>query len=194
MLFNYDERTWQLDLAPEEKAQALGALPDSLLQALFANYTTINTDLFNHLTWRFRNLKAGIAASDPLPSPCIFLPIQRQSSAPTVPPEASDELRTLLRAEHWLGGKTDKRKEGVEIIASLLRNYHRGSDWSRAHYGALAIKASLSDGDVEKAKDILNLALQSDPRNPQLRYLSRLINRTEFAHIAQARAVKLSSR
>jgi len=34
-----------------------------------------------------------------------------------------------------------------------------GSDWSRAHYGAVAIKASFAEGDMQQAKQVLALAL-----------------------------------
>jgi len=98
---------------------------------------------------------------------------------PRISPAASEEINTLLLAENWIGTKSDKRKAGVETIAALLRTHQPGSDWSRAHYGALAVKASLADGDLEKAKAILDLALPSDPQDPQLRYLSRLIARAE---------------
>ncbi len=66
MLSDFDERTWQLELAPSEKSQALEALPDAILKPLFTSYTTVNTDLFNHLVWRFRN--AGTRVPHPASS------------------------------------------------------------------------------------------------------------------------------
>jgi hypothetical protein len=99
-----------------------------------------------------------------------------------------------LLAANLIANKTDQRKDGVEMIASLLGAYHSGSDWSRAHYGAMAVKASLADGDLSKAKHVLELALQAEPQDAQLKYLARLILRAETAQLAAAKPIKLSKR
>jgi hypothetical protein len=45
----FDERTWQSELAPVEKRHALAGLDDKTLLPIFAEFSTINDDLRNHL-------------------------------------------------------------------------------------------------------------------------------------------------
>ena len=193
MLFRFDERTWQHQLAPKEKSFALAGLSDELLKRLFSSYTTANTDLLSHLTWRIRNAEMGNpgGARDPLSSPCVFAPVNLPVAAPKVPANISDQIKQLLLAENWIVSRSDKRKEGVEVIASLLRAPEPGSDWSRAHYGAVAIKASIAEGDMQEAKQVLALAIESEPQDVQLRYLSRLISRVGSGQLAAAKTFKL---
>src|SRR5207253_2980092 len=150
---------------------------------------------FSHLVWRFRNAETGFpGARDPIASPCIFCQVHGPNPTPNSPANGSEEIRNLLLAENWLGAKSGKRKDGVEMIATLLRSYHPGSDWSRAHYGALAVKASIAEGDLQKAKNVLELALKFEPQDPQLQYLTRIITRAEGGQMADAKGVKLSSK
>lgn len=194
MLSDFDERTWQMELAPKEKSLALEPLPDNVLRPLFTSYTTVNNDLFHHLSWRFHNADVGTpGATDPNSSPCVFCPSPATAATPRIPADATDEVRNLLFAQAWLQRTSDKRKQGVETITALMRAYHAGSDWSRPFYGALAIKASIADGDVAQAKTILDLALQSAPQDPQLLYLARLLARVEPAKVAEAKPLKLSA-
>jgi hypothetical protein len=58
-----------------------------------------------------------------------------------------------------------------------------------AHYASLAIKASMAHGQIQKAQEILALAVQRSPDNEELGFLERLLAR----EIAVARATQLSS-
>src|SRR5262249_18229092 len=100
-------------------------------------------------------------------------------------------IQQLLLAQNWIESQPDKRKDGVEIIGSLMRGYHRGSDWSRAHYGALAVKASIAEGDLSKAREILHLALQAAPQDAQLQYLDRGIAGAESTSKTEAKSAKV---
>ena len=114
--------------------------------------------------------------------------------APKLSGPVSDEIKRLLWAQNCIERKSAQREEGVETIASLMRAYHPGSDWSRAHYGAMAVRASFADGDVEKAKSILGLAFQSDPQDEQLLYLARILIRAETGPAAGSKPIKLSAK
>ena len=72
LLGSYDERTRQVQLAPEEKRAVLRALPRDQLESVFATYTTINPELMDCVNGTGR--AAGL--------PCIF--------RTNAPPAASD--------------------------------------------------------------------------------------------------------
>ena len=196
MLAQFDERTWQQEIAPKEKSSILGSLTDDFLKPLFSTYATVNEDLIDHLNWRFRNAAAGTAALalDPVSSPCVFRLTNAPAKPMDIPSQASTEIKTLLIACDRIERKSDQRNEGVDAIEELLRSYRPGSDWSAAHYASLAARASLSDGNVDKARSILDLALHLAPADLQLAYLSRIVAREEGARRAQMSSLKLSSK
>ena len=72
-----------------------------------------------------------------------------------------------------------KTQEGLVLIEALLRSHGPQSQWAPAPYAALAVKASLEQGRLDKAKTILDLGLTLDPADSQLQYLYRVVERTE---------------
>jgi hypothetical protein len=135
--------------------------------------------LFNHLVWRFRNAEAGVSSPvvDPSTSPCVFRPRHAPLLAPSPPAGVNEQIKSLLLAQFWIESKSGQRTIGVEMIADLLRTPLRASDWSRGHYGALAVQACIADGAFDTARKILDLALQFAPQDARLRYLSRVLTR-----------------
>ena len=191
MLAQFDERTWQMEIAPAGKQTALAKLDTDQLRRIFANYWTINTNLQSYLVWRLRNENLPGAAAEPVDLravPCAFRPSDAPSMRPTAPPGASEDFRQLLTAIALLEPASGRKPEGVALIESLLRRHQPASEWSAPHFAALAARASLASGDTGKARSLLELGLKDAPDDAQLHYLARILEREQPA------APKLSAR
>jgi hypothetical protein len=94
-------------------------------------------------------------------------------------PDASEEVRELITAVALLDPKSPRRRDGISRIEQLLRQRNPSSDWSPAHYTALAVRASLSLGDIEKARTLLQLGLRFAPDEQQFQYLTRIAEREQ---------------
>jgi hypothetical protein len=186
-LFKFDERTWQAALAPAGKRDALGSMEPALIQTTFREYNPINEELRDHLRWRFAR---GIgAASEFRPDwPCVFKEKQNPSE-PLFTSPVSAEVTNLLVAARAIESGGDQQMGGVDAILRLVRAYGPESDWSMVHYASMAIKASMTRGHIQKAQEILALAVQRNPENAELAFLERLLAR----ETAAARATQLSS-
>jgi hypothetical protein len=183
-LRKFDERTWQQNLAPIEKQQALAALDDKSLSAIFAEYSTINEELRSHLHWRFHN---GVGCStDFRPAwPCIFRTNSFMAKAETST-DLPDDVKKLLAAAAEIQQGGPGRVAAIETVLSLLRSYGPKSDWSVTHYGALAAKASIAAGDFRRADEILAAALPFHPEDVELNFLQR-VNSRQRTLLAAAR-------
>ncbi len=178
MLAQFDERTWQMDIAPAGKQSALSRLDTTQLRNIFANYWTINTNLHSYLLWRLRNEDLPSAAAEPVDLravPVAFRPAKAPAMHPAAPPGASEEVRQLLTALALLEPASDRKSEGVNLIESLLRQHRPGSEWSAPHFAALAARTSLARGDTDKARGLLELGLKQAPDDTQLHYLARIL-------------------
>jgi predicted membrane-bound spermidine synthase len=181
-LSEFDERTWQMEIAPAEKQSALAKLNTDQLRRIFANYWTINTNLQSYLVWRLRNENLPGAAAEPVDLravPCAFRPSDAPLMRPTAPPGATEEFRQLLTAIALLEPASGRKSEGVALIESLLRQRQPSSGWSAPHFAALAARTSLASGNASKARSLLELGLKDSPDDPQLHYLARIIEREQ---------------
>ncbi|HEY1662352.1 MAG TPA: fused MFS/spermidine synthase [Verrucomicrobiae bacterium] len=184
---DYDERTWQKDLAPVEKNKILAGLNLTNLAPIFhIVYGSGNLQLQSYLTDRYKGNIGSLTFGNQV-MPCIF----RDTNASLLvyaPPSVKTNLmvRQLYYSEIALlqSGTTQKSKNGsiavnaIESILDGVQNYKReNEDWSAAHYADIAIKASLRFGDVTQAKAILARGLQMEPDSEQLQYLSRILAR-----------------
>ena len=175
----FDERTWQMDLAPAGKRKTLAGLGDGVLQPVFSEYSTISDELRDHLQWRFQN---GIGSSaDFRPSwPCLFRSTPQDSGVVQTNGLNEEAKKVLLAAADIQRGETS-RIAGIDAMLSLLRAYGPGSDWSVSHYGGIAVRASLAAGDVRRAGEVVSAALQLHPENADLTFLQRVIERRQAA-------------
>lgn len=181
-LAEFDERTWQMEIAPPEKQTALAKLNTDQLRRIFASYWTINTNLQSYLVWRLRNENLPGAAAEPVDLravPCAFRPSDAPLMRPTAPPGATEDFRQLLTAIALLEPASGRKSEGVALIESLLRQRQPSSGWSAPHFAALAARASLASGNASKARNLLELGLKDSPDDPQLHYLARIIEREQ---------------
>jgi hypothetical protein len=184
-IIRFDERTWQMELAPGKKRAVLGSLDDKALQPVFAEYTTINDELRSHLSWRFRN---GVgAAADFRPFwPCMFRS-KSTESAPQAAGEVSDEVKKVLAAATEIQREGPARMSGVDAMLTLLRAYGPTSDWSPSHYAGMAARASIGSGDYRRAEDVVTAALRLQPTDVDLNFLQRVIERKQMTLAAMPR-------
>ncbi len=187
LLFQYDERIPQVELAPADKRSGLGRLDKDLLRSVFAQFSTINPELQNQLAVRLNpNLSPArlemYLAENPLPS--IFFPATGTGTNQVRPPVgASAELQRLFEAESLLRNPI-RWSEGVALIETVLRARQSKSgpavlDWSPQAAAALAAKTALKQGAVQSAKNVLLLGMQLEPEAAELRYLARIVAREE---------------
>jgi hypothetical protein len=178
----YDERTWQMDLAPIEKDRTLAGLDAAGLKAIFGNnFSSWNPQLQSYLD-NYIEGRVGSLAFGNLIMPCVF---QDTNTSPIVstPPSAATNLisRQLFYAEVMLRTKPQEQLAAIQGIGKMLdglTNYNpQDIDWSPAYYADLAVKASLRLGNTAEAKTILLRGLQLEPNSEQLRYLSRILVR-----------------
>ncbi len=184
---DYDERTWQKDLAPLGKNKILAGLNLTNLAPIFNRaFGSGNSQLQSYLTDRYHGNVGSLMFGDKV-MPCVF----RDTNANLLvyaPPSVTTNLmvRQLYYSEIALlqSGITQKSKNASLAVVTIknilddVQNYKReNADWSAAHYADIAIKASLRFGDVAQAKAILARGLQLEPDSEQLQYLSRILAR-----------------
>jgi predicted membrane-bound spermidine synthase len=182
-LQRYDERTWQVNVAPLAKNKALAKLSLPDLDAIFgrgidSGNQELQSLLDNRLQGRIGDLSFGNRIM-----PCIFLATMGTTIAHAPPGAATNlNLLRLFFAEAALQTEPAKQLQEVDSIKSILdglRDYKaRDSDWSAAYYAGLAAKASLRLGNVPQAKAILLRGLELEPDAGELQYLSRILQRS----------------
>lgn len=176
-LIQFDERTWEGDLASPEKQRTLGSLDQALLKRAFAN-ATVNPELADYLRARFRNRPAPETSSTaPLPSRCLFFPESR--AEPMV--QGEPVLDSLLAAELGLR-RDDQFPEAIKTIQQALQQAlqtRRTGNTSPVYFAAEGIRVSLARKDFRAANALLQMALSVEPGDPQLLYLQRVLQRQE---------------
>jgi hypothetical protein len=196
---SFDERTWQMDLAPDGANSELAQLDQPALKRIFGGgQASANPDLESYLTDRYAQYM-GHAKAKPMiignrAMPCSLQGTNRSIGVASRPSAATNALtRQLEMAE--LALRTDPARQldavaSIEIALNSATNYHsQDADWSPAYYADLGVKASLRASDPVRAKVILLRGLQLEPDADQLHYLSRILVREKIlqpADMAQA--------
>jgi hypothetical protein len=198
-LQKFDERTWQMDLAPDEVNNDLAKLEPAALKSIFGlGYGSANDELLHYLGGLFGQ-HSGRATAQPvvIDNRAMLCSLQgtNKNFGVYTPPSAATNLitRELAMSEYALLSDAAHRSAAIETIENVLDSlpgYHPGdADWSPAYYADLAIKASLRASNSVQARAILLRALQLEPNSDQLQYLSRILAREGIlqpADIAQA--------
>jgi hypothetical protein len=181
-LQNYDERTWQTGIAPEEKNHVLAKLDFASLNPIFGKaYGSGNPELQQYFDNCFAGRVGSMAFGNRI-MPCIFQP---PNSKPVVyaPPSAktNETSRELYFAEAYLQTDPTNQLRAIANIKKVLdgmKSYDpQQTEWSPAYYADLAVKASLHLGDTAQAKAILLRGLQLEPKSDQLGYIARILGR-----------------
>jgi spermidine synthase len=176
----YDERTWQVGIAPPAKNKVLAQLDTADLLPIFGkDFGSANQNLQSYLENRFQGHVGSLTFGNRI-MPCIF-----EGTNGTLlvyaPPSAATNMtaRQLYYAEATL--RTDPTRQlqaigAIKDILDSLKNYKpQDTDWSAAYYAALAVRASERLGDPASAKAILLRGLQLEPDSDELNYLSRIL-------------------
>jgi predicted membrane-bound spermidine synthase len=176
----FDERTWQAPFASQEKRTALMNLTDSSLRGAFTN-STINPELLQAISRRLLQTKAN-----PEPSlgdfPSLFDPpiSAEQEHSPT---NATSDFKQLLRARSTLQRETGNWSEQVQIIHQILlarlADHSKPLDPRTAHFAGVASRACMVHGQFDLAGKLLVLGFKFLPNEPELAYLTRLLEREQ---------------
>jgi hypothetical protein len=187
VLMQFDERTWQSDLAPGPKKAALEGLDLAQLKGTFEAYATVNGQLWQYLVANASGVVQE-SQSDRLEMPCIFRPANALASKPKFAENASKELKTLIEAEMSFRANPAQWQESVTAVEAVLSARTRGApagstDWSAAHFAAFATRTCLNQGEYERAKTLVALGLAVEPGSQILQYLGRIVVRGRITEL-----------
>ena len=184
-LQDYDERTWQVGLAPSAKNRELKTLSLTDLIPIFsqgvATIVSGNPQLQSLLDNRFRGQSGSLTFGNRI-MPCVFQDTNAKTMVYAPPSGATNlEIRQLYFADVIFQTNPAKEMEAVATVKSLLDSVQgyqpENADWSAAYYADLAVKACLRHENPALAKAILLRGLQLEPASAQLAYLSRILLR-----------------
>jgi spermidine synthase len=179
-LQRFDERTYQLQIAPLEKSRVLAAMSDSSLKTVFYDaYPSVNPGLQRYVRSRIENNNSSDIGL--LSMPCVFRPRSEIAVFEPAVARASVIVGQLCEAEAQVGQNPDHCIPAIETIReglNAVRAYDPSrSGWSAAYFACLGSEAGLRLGLVDDAKAILLRGLQLDPTSEELNYLSRIFMR-----------------
>jgi len=185
LLFKFDERTWQSDLAPDDKFSALRKLPDEQIRSVFGKYDSVNLDLQKLLFWRVRLPEhpvdpAPMSGKHPLPS--LFRPAYPPPSFVAPPANADPAIRDLAQAEIFLDLNSTNKPQGIALVAAVLERQMKEHSPSIApadttYSAAQAVRVAFRLGRKDDAVRLLTLAATLDPTSYDLAYLGRFLTR-----------------
>jgi len=180
VLMQFDERTWQSDLAAAPKKTALAALDGTQLKMTFDTYSTVNQQLLRYLEAYFSGPIQRNQSGWP-DMPVIFHPANALSK-PNLAANASEDLKKLIEAELSYRANPAGWRECVAVVESVLTAHKRGSpsaqpDWPGNYFAAFAARTCLNHGDFAQAKTMVALGLAFEPGSQILPYLDRIAGR-----------------
>jgi predicted membrane-bound spermidine synthase len=177
----FDERTWQKDLMPPDKRAALVSLDVQPLISIFGVYTSVNEQLNGYLALRFHGESNPGTLADDGAMPCVFRPANAKPFPPRISDTASEELRRLIGADVALRANPEDWQGPISVIEGILRAHQAAGaqkvDWSPPNFALLAAKTCVQHGNVDRAKALVALGLQNDPKGVELLYLRRVLDR-----------------
>ncbi|HKS36587.1 MAG TPA: fused MFS/spermidine synthase [Verrucomicrobiae bacterium] len=181
----FDERTWQMDLAPADKRSTLAALNVAGLAEFLDRFGSVNDQFKQYVALLIQNGKSSddavLRSADGM-VPCIFAPTNFFTAKAVFPAKASDSFKRAFVAEMALRAQMPDWQDRIATIEELLRGLAAGpaaasSDWSPAKAAAVAVKACLNHGDRARAERVLAQGLRAAPGSPELLYLARILER-----------------
>lgn len=186
-LADFDERTWELELASRDKCRTLASLSDDSLKAIFGEYPSINPELNQFLSLRLRPSAQRDAAdvySGKRLLPCAFRVGALATNQWQRPATEGEPALQLWQAETALQAGPDRPGEALDRIAAILGTYRpdptqAAAWWSPAFYAAMAIRAGLNSSDWMRAQTLLALGRKHEPADVQLAYLARILAREQ---------------
>jgi predicted membrane-bound spermidine synthase len=190
LLTQFDERTWQVEVAPLEKRRWLESLSETQLRTIFNGGSSMNDELIAFVR--------DSLGPDSI-SPTIQRLIQYRTASSIFGhtngvsrglvqaasnQRLSERERQLLRARWLIESSDGARNEAIRTLENLLSTRSVDDHLPISRYVALAIRASLTDGDESRARALLARSLAIAPDDQELHYLSRLITHDRSPQIA----------
>jgi hypothetical protein len=183
-IFQFDERTWQGGLAPEEKRQALRTMEDSVVRTIFTPYRSMNSELMLHLD---RQLRGGKRVSEvdtimgAATLPCLFLQLEPPNAQASAPPGGGPSEQILGRVETGLREHPEHWQATVDEFFLIFRNPPTGPISFElaeryASVAASAARAALSHRDMQRAQRSIKVGLQFRPASNVFPYLQRILD------------------
>jgi len=179
---NYDERTWQMEIAPRWKDEVLSQLDFKDLDPLFHHLCgSGNAQLQLYLDNCFGGDTRPFTVGDRV-MPCVFRPPNASLLVWAAPGVQTNLLLKQLYIDEatLLYGRTLDQSNALASLKGILdhaKDYQPGKTvWPAAHYAALAARASFKQGNPDEAKAILQRGLQLEPDSKELAYLLRVVN------------------
>jgi len=177
----FDERTWQAPFISNEKRTALTNFSDASLRFAFTN-ATVNSELWDVIFARLQRKKdRPSVVSLTTAVPCLFEVLTNTIEEP-FPPKTSEDLKQLYRARATLQRAGEDWTEPVQTIRSiLLAELAPGATNSvgkiGAHFAGVAARACIAHNELAKSKQMIDLGSRFVSDEPELAYLSRLLQR-----------------
>jgi hypothetical protein len=178
---NYDERTWQTEIAPRWKDEALSHLDFKDLEPLFHHaYGSGNDQLQIYLDNCFQGDTRSFTVGDRV-MPCVFRPPDPHLliyAAPGVQTNLLVKQLYIDEAALACGGTIDQSNALANLVGILdhVKGYQSGKTaWPADHYAAIAARASFKQGNKDQAINILQRGLEMEPNSKELAYLLRVV-------------------
>lgn len=177
-LQRFDERTYQAQLEPPEKAHALRELGDQGIKTVFYDaYPSVNPGLQQYVRSRIENNGNGDIGL--LSMPCVFRPRDQIMVFEPAVARTNVLVGQLCAAEAAVEQHPDACGAAVDAIRdglNAVQGYHRwNAGWSAAYIAYVGSEAGLRLGRSGDAKAILLRGLQLEPDSEELNYLSRIL-------------------
>jgi len=188
LVAQYDERTFQSDLAPRAKRDTLSRLSPLELQAIFKNNASVSDVLMNYLAWRCQKSVTGMDPESnfsPDALATVFRPGGAQPLPASLPSGTGPELKQLLEARSLIRSDSERWQEGAALIEKVLRRQNRNpatqpENWSPAFFASVAARAAIRNENWQQAQAFVNLGLGFDPKAKELAYLNLILERQQI--------------
>lgn len=181
LLFTFDERTMQFQLSNREKLKVLRALPDRVLLDAFSYFGSSNPDLRLYYSVLVARAQGDIPRIDPM-GLIGFRKPEEFPEKPHVRTNATPQYVELVQIEANILRDDTKWKEGCARIEQILgamieADNLRPADFSPPYYAATAVRYGIAFEDYAMALRVLRLGFVFNSQDPQLLYLSRVMDR-----------------
>jgi predicted membrane-bound spermidine synthase len=180
-LYHFDERTLQFPLADPAKVRVMRALPERVLLDAFSYYGSSNPDMKMYHQHLVNVATGGAGRVDPM-GMIVFRKQENYPETPEIRTNATPQFAELLKLEAAMVRDDSKVvPSGVRIIAildqMLAEDFLKPPDFAPAYFAALVTRFAIGRGDYALALNALRRGFVFNVEDPQLQYLSRVLDR-----------------
>lgn len=185
-LFSFDERTHQSEIASPEKIKALQSLTIDHLDQIFATNKSANAELNAFLNWYSEVGRNGATIWKDALFPSIFRPSNAAHPEMPLVGNTGSSIRALSEGNALLA--KNETNAGLEKIEGALLNFPELQPTSTfEQVTANAVRKCMVSNQMDRARALLQRALQIHPTSDQLNYLFRLIGPPKGSEMATGR-------